>query len=143
MIDKFSGKYHFLSNFSEAEVWLDGQSYPSTEHAYQAAKTLDTSWRRRIQMAETPNEAKRLGRKAPIRDGWEDMKIDVMYKLVRQKFRQHPRLSELILDTGDSTLVEGNWWGDRFWGVCNGDGENHLGIILMRVREEMRDKIAS
>lgn len=141
-INRFSGKYHFLSNFSMAEVWLDGESYPSTEHAYQAAKTLDSAWRRSIQMAETPNLAKRLGRQAPIREGWDKLKTDVMYELVRQKFRQHPQLSEQLLSTGDANLVEGNWWGDKFWGVCKGEGENHLGLILMRVRQEIRERIA-
>lgn len=93
-------------------------------------------------MAETPNLAKRLGRQAPIREGWDKLKTDVMYELVRQKFRQHPQLSEQLLSTGDANLVEGNWWGDKFWGVCKGEGENHLGLILMRVRQEIRERIA-
>lgn len=140
-IDSFSGYYHFLSNFSAAEVWLDGESYPSTEHAYQAAKTDDPDWRRRIQLAPTPNAAKRIGRSAPMREGFEEQKVEVMYDLVRQKFRQHGRLAERLLATGDRELVEGNWWGDSFWGVCDGRGENHLGRVLMRVRREMRERI--
>ena len=142
-IDQFSKEYHFLSNFSAAEVWYDGESYPSTEHAYQAAKTLDLTWRRAIRLAATPNDAKRLGRKAPIRPGWDDMKRDVMYTVVRQKFMQHPGLSQLLLDTGHAELIEGNWWGDRYWGVCNGTGENNLGKILMAVRDELREKVTA
>jgi ribA/ribD-fused uncharacterized protein len=141
VIDQFSGPYHFLSNFSQAEVWYEGMSYPSTEHAYQAAKTSNLSWRRMIQLADTPNDAKRLGRKCPMSQGWNDRKVEVMYQLVRQKFRQHPALSELLLATGDEELVEGNWWGDRFWGVCKGQGENNLGKVLMRVRDELRERV--
>lgn len=141
MIDSFSGEYHFLSNFSAAEVWLDGVSYASVEHAYQAAKTDSTSARRRIQTAKTPNEAKRLGRAVKLREDWEEIKLEVMYQLVRQKFRQHPSYSSYLLKTEDEELVEGNWWGDTYWGVCNGTGENHLGKILMRIREELVNRI--
>lgn len=144
VIDAFSGKHHFLSNFSAAEVWLDGESYPSVEHAYQAAKTNDAAMRRRIGSAATPNLAKRLGRRREIilREAWDEIKVGIMHDLVRQKFRQHDRLSRLLLETGDAELVEGNWWGDRFWGRCNGEGENHLGEILMSVREELRERVA-
>ena len=141
VIDSFSGPYHFLSNFSAAEVWLDGESYPSTEHAYQAAKTTDRGWRRMVQLAPTPNAAKRIGRKAPMRQGFDDIKVEVMFQLVRQKFRQHADLSEKLLATGDAELIEGNWWGDTFWGVCRGEGENNLGKVLMRVRAELRERI--
>ena len=137
VISEFSGKYHFLSNFSQAEVWLDGESYPSTEHAYQAAKTLDPQWREKIRSADTPNLAKRLGRKAPVRENWDEIKLDIMYELVRQKFCQHSALSRKLMDTEGIELIEGNWWGDKFWGVCGGEGENNLGKILMRVREEL------
>jgi predicted NAD-dependent protein-ADP-ribosyltransferase YbiA (DUF1768 family) len=58
--------------------------------------------------------------------------------LVRQKFRE-PKLRELLAGTRNAELIEGNYWGDRFWGVYVGDGkgENHLGKILMQVREEV------
>lgn len=140
-IDSFSGPWHFLSNFYGADVWLDGMCFPSTEHAYQAAKTFDVRWRRKIQLADTPNNAKRLGRQAPIRENWEEDKVDIMYRLVRQKFRQHNTLSEWLLETGDEELIEGNWWGDTCWGVCNGVGENYLGRVLMKVREELKERL--
>lgn len=140
-INAFSGKHHFLSNFSSAEVWLDGASYPSVEHAYQAAKTLDESARRRIRDAQTPNLAKRLGRRCTLRPEWEQIKVSIMHDLVRQKFRQHDRLTRQLLDTDDAELIEGNWWGDRFWGMCNGRGENNLGKILMQVRAELVTKL--
>lgn len=142
-IDSFSGEYHFLSNFSQAEVWLDGMSYRNTEAAYQAAKTFDIRQRRQIQLAATPNDAKRLGRKTTLRSDWEDVKLDIMYRVVRQKFRQHNNLTDMLLATGNKDLVEGNWWGDTYWGVCRGVGENHLGKTLMRVRHEIRESIAA
>ena len=42
-----------------------------------------------------------------------------------------------LLATGKATLVEGNSWGDTFWGVCRGKGKNMLGKILMRVRKRL------
>lgn len=143
MIDSFSGAYHFLSNFSAAEVWLDGMSYPTVEHAYQAAKTFDVRERVRIQHADTPNEAKKLGRKSTLRNDWEEVKDEVMYKLLRQKFRQHPTLSHQLLETGDQELIEGNWWGDRYWGMCKGQGQNMLGKLLMQVRTELQERMSN
>lgn len=141
MIDSFSGAYHFLSNFSAAEVWLDGMSFPTVEHAYQAAKTFDIRARVKIQHADTPNEAKKLGRKVTLREDWEEVKDEVMYKLLRQKFSQHPTLSQQLVATGDQQLMEGNWWGDRYWGVCRGQGKNMLGVLLMQVRTEIAPKV--
>jgi ribA/ribD-fused uncharacterized protein len=89
-----------------------------------------------IRSALTPGKAKRLGRKVTLRANWELIKIDVMLDLVRQKF-QDPDLAWMLINTGDAELIEGNHWGDKFWGVCNGEGENHLGKILMQVRDEI------
>lgn len=143
MINSFSGKYFFLSNFSEAEVWYDGDSYPTVEHAYQAAKTHDLIVRQFIRIAPTPKRAKQLGRKAQLRHDWEDIKVEIMHALVRDKFRSHPELTHRLISTGDQTLIEGNWWQDRFWGMCEGEGRNELGKILMKVREELRRDIGS
>lgn len=134
-IVEFRGEYRFLSNFYPAEVELDGKEYPSVEHAFQAAKTLNPLSRARIHVCETAGGAKRLGKTVPLREDWEEVKIDVMTNLVTQKFSRHPELKEKLLATGDRELVEGNWWGDTFWGVCRGTGENHLGKILMQVRD--------
>lgn len=89
-------------------------------------------------MAETPARAKQLGRLAPLRPDWEDMKLGVMSFLVGQKFERHRHLARLLLDTGYQHLEEGNWWGDTFWGTCKGVGENHLGLILMQMRDLLR-----
>jgi ribA/ribD-fused uncharacterized protein len=134
MIKSFGGPYRFLSNFWPSPVVFEGHSYRTVEHAYQAAKTLDEDIRERIRRAPSPAEARRLGKAIHIRDGWDGMRIDVMRGLLQQKFGTNP-LREMLKRTGKQRLVEGNWWGDRFWGVCNNAGENNLGKLLMEIRD--------
>ena len=131
----FNGSYRFLSNFWPAVVMLDGTDYPSVENAYVAAKTRDLAAREFIRNC-TPGAAKKFGRTIKLRDDWDDVKLAIMADLVWLKF-QHADLRELLLDTGSQELIEGNTWGDTFWGVCNGVGENHLGKILMNVRQRL------
>lgn len=138
-ITSFDGKYRFLSNFLYCEVGLDGDLYPSVEHAFQAAKTKNSAMRYRIRMAKTPGQAKRMGRKCVLCEDWEETKILVMESLLRKKFR-HPNLKRLLLATGDAELIEGNNWGDTFWGVCNDIGENNLGKLLMKIRSEFQNQ---
>lgn len=137
-IDSFSGKYRWLSNFHECEVVLDGVVYPSTEAAYQAAKTLDLKQREEIRLAAKPGDAKKLGRKVTMRPDWETAKVGVMEDLCRQKFTKYSDLKDKLLETGDDELIEGNHWNDRFWGVCKGVGLNHLGKILMKIRADLK-----
>lgn len=138
MIDSFTGKYRFLSNFYLCRVRYMSISYRSAEHAYQASKTNKRSERKRIRQAPTPALAKKLGQRILLREDWDTTKVGVMQAIVRSKFEQSPRLRKKLLATENERLVEGNWWNDTFWGVCNGRGENHLGRILMKVREELR-----
>jgi len=137
-IAEFGGHHRFLSNFWPSEIEFEGSTYATVEHAYQAAKTLDLEERRRIAGLATPAEAKRAGRALTPRADWEQVKFEVMEGCVRQKFATHAELRELLIDTGDAELEEGNTWGDRVWGVYEGQGENRLGKILMKVREELR-----
>lgn len=137
-IDRFADDYDFLSNFFDAAVQLDGQWYPTVEHAFQAAKTADATERARVRAAGSPGVAKRLGRKVTLRADWESVKVSIMEALVRQKFEVHADLKEKLLATGERELIEGNQWNDTFWGRCRGHGKNHLGKILMRVREALR-----
>jgi ribA/ribD-fused uncharacterized protein len=140
-ISFFRGSYRFLSNFYPVRVRWEGKYYPSIEHAYQAAKAPDEALRGPVRRSKTAGEAKALGRKLPLRRDWESVKFDVMLELLRQKFG-HADLAELLLETEDAYLVEGNTWGDREWGVVEGKGKNHLGRLLMQVREELRKKRA-
>lgn len=137
-ITSFSGRYRWLSNFWPAPVLLFGSElYPTVEHAFQAAKTLDRAERDAIRTAPTPGTAKYLGRRCTLRADWESVKLSAMRHLLMQKFA-HPELHALLMSTGDAMLVEGNTWGDRFWGVCKGVGENHLGLMLMEIRASRR-----
>lgn len=135
IIGPFQGEYRFLSNFYPAEVHYDGVFYPTVEHAYQAAKTLSLLARESIKEAKSPGEAKKLGYKVPIRRDWEELKLHIMRDLVFQKFFVHDDLRVKLLETGNAELQEINTWGDTYWGVCNGVGENNLGKILMDFRD--------
>ena len=139
MIRELKDKYRFMSNFWPAIVSYDGMSFPSVEHAYVAAKTTDRSTRVQICHIPTAGEVKRFGRKLQLRKDWESIKLDVMEDLVRQKFK-HPKLRAQLLETGNEHIQEGNHWNDTFWGVCRGRGENHLGKILMKIRQEIQDE---
>lgn len=133
-IDSFTGAYRFLSNFWLAAVSIYDVKYPSVEHAYQAMKSTDTEYQKQILSCTSPSEAKKLGAFATLRPDWDNVKIDFMRYLVWEKFSKHENLKKRLLDTGTAELVEGNHWGDVFWGVCKGQGQNWLGRILMDTR---------
>jgi len=136
MISEFQGKYRWLSNFwtLKVPVEFNGAKFYTVEVAYQSAKCLQIEDFRWIQQL-SPGQAKRYARTMVVRDDWNDSrKLEVMRILVCQKFYKNRELAELLVETGDQKLVEGNTWGDRFWGVCNGAGENNLGKILMEAR---------
>lgn len=139
-IESFSDEHAFLSNFHECPVEYDGKVWPSAEHAFQAAKTPDASEKRGIMNAATPGKAKRIGKRVMLRRDWNEVRLQVMYDIVRSKFSNNEDLRQKLLSTGTERLVEGNSWKDVFWGICRGKGENHLGEILMRVREELTQK---
>ena len=145
-ITLFRRPYSFLSNFSRSPVVYEGVTYPTVEHAYQAAKTLVPAMREKIRLKENPRWARETGKSKsfPVRDGWDGIKLTVMPGLLRQKFSD-PKRAALLLATGKRELIEGNWWGDQFWGMCQGDegewrGENHLGRLLMQVRDELAER---
>lgn len=136
VIDRFDGEYRFLSNFYPCEVYLDGVAYPSVENAYQAAKTLDLNLREPFTRINA-SAAKKLGKSLPMREDWSFVKAQVMIPLLVQKFR-NPILKKLLVDTGNAQLIEGNWWGDTYWGVCRGNGKNMLGKIIMQIRRTIQ-----
>lgn len=137
MISGFSGEYRFLSNFYPIEITKDGIVYPSAEHAYQAAKTDVMSSKQWIASSKSPGESKRRGRTLMIVNNWDDIKVNSMLEILFLKFND-PYLKQLLLSTGDEHIQEYNTWGDRFWGVCNGEGLNFLGVLLMFVRVSLR-----
>jgi len=143
-ITSFAGEHSFLSNFYPCAITLDSEDYPTVEHAFQAAKTDDPDQRRSIREDESPVSAKHRGKRVTLRPGWDHLRFGIMEIFVRQKFTRHSELREKLLLTGDADLIEGNTWRDMTWGaVWNKDkgrwvGQNHLGKILMSVRDELR-----
>ena len=135
MMDSIKGTY--LSNFYESKVIYKKLAYRNAEAAFQSMKTIDPVLRGKF-VDLTGSEAKFLGKRIKLRDDWDDIKLRVMYEIVNAKFAQNPTITKWLVDTNDEVIVEGNTWGDTFWGVCNGKGQNHLGIILMAIREEAK-----
>lgn len=143
----FYGKrlpYFEFSNFYRCSIKLDGKTWPTTEHYFQAKKFHDDALQKQIRKAGTPAIAAEMGRSRsnPLRKDWESVKDNVMREAVRAKFSQNSDLKELLLNTGDAKLIEhtekDNYWGDG----GDGSGKNMLGTILMEVRKELRDKDA-
>jgi len=143
MITSFQGEYRFLSNFwpCEKPIFIPkdiGHAFNTVENAYQASKFMSNEIRDRF-VSITPQWAKRLARTFPIRSDWEFRKLEFMEDMLRQKFSLGTKLLQQLLDTGTQELIEGNTWKDTFWGQCPlGKGENHLGKLLMKIRNEAK-----
>jgi ribA/ribD-fused uncharacterized protein len=146
-------QFQFLSNFYPLEAPIDCHDLgraATAEHYYQALKTTDPAHRRAILGALTPGRAKRLGRRAPLREGWDaELSIETMRLVLRRKFpsdlaTRNGALSGMLIATGDAQLTEGNRWHDQFWGSCTcpdcivTPGRNQLGHLLMERREQLR-----
>ena len=133
----FFGDYRWLSNFHISPTELYGVIFPSVENAYQAAKTTPDA--RTAFLTCTPSEAKKLGNQVdmnyPVKY-WDAVRSPIMFQLLQSKFKQ-PDLAVRLLATKGKYLEETNWWNDKFWGVCRGVGQNTLGYLLMKVREEL------
>ena len=139
-ISEFRGPYFFLSNFYETPVKYDGLTYPSSEAAFQAAKCLDPK-ARKIFQTMTPKQAKQFGRRVSLRPDWEEVKLQVMADILKNKF-ENKELRAKLLATENANLVEGNYWHDTFWGVdlATGKGQNHLGKLLMALRTNLKEQ---
>ncbi len=135
-IKGFFGPYRFLSNFWPVTIEFEQHKYPTVEHAYQASKSIDPHIRDMIRVCPTPGIAKRLGKTIKLRSNWEDIKLNMMLLLLREKFNE-PSLKKALSNTGTRELIEENNWGDTFWGIYKREGQNHLGKILMKIRREI------
>lgn len=140
-IKEFQEDNRFLSNFISVRVRFEGTVYPSVENAYQAAKCMLLSDRPKFENC-LAHEAKRLGKTIPMRADWNQIKQNVMYDLVKQKFTEYPEFSKKLIDTGECRIEEGNRWGDTYWGVDirTGEGDNRLGQMLMDIRSDLNLK---
>ena len=140
-ITAFQGPYRFLSNFfaEPFSVPVRGEPVivPTAEHAYQALKTHNPKDVVRILAAATPGYAKRAGQRVDLIEDWEMVRIGIMDHVLKHKFVRGSGLAERLIATGDARLVEGNNWGDTFWGVSRGEGENWLGKLLMLRRSHL------
>lgn len=137
-IKGFFGDYRFLSNFFDAPVWFEGLLYPSTEHAFQAAK-VESVFRDKF-LAITASKSKTEWKKYPRVDKsgpeWDARKFDVMRLVLFEKFIRNKEVREKLLATGDRYLEETNHWGDTIWGVdITKGGTNELGKMLMKIRQ--------
>lgn len=137
MINSFKGEYFFLSNFYPVEILYKKQIFLCVEAAYQASKFTDPKIQSNF-LNKSGSDSKKLAKlhNKYIRSDWDTRKVSVMEELLRIKF-SNTLLRTRLLDTEGEELVEGNWWGDTFWGVCNGEGENHLGKLLMKIRKDL------
>ena len=151
IIGTFTGDYEFLSNFYKCSIEYNGISYNSSETAFQAQKTLVEDERKYISTLTPAESKKACGKnglkdfKIKLRSDWEDVKDNIMYEILRDKFTRNPELKEKLLATGENTLIEGNFWHDNYWGNCtcpkckNMPGRNQLGLTLMKLREEFKN----
>lgn len=141
VIDSFDGDFRFLSNFWFAEFEFKGRKWQTSEHAYQAMKSLDPRYWGVVALAPTPVKAKKLGNIIKVREDWEKVKGEIMRDILIEKFTQNPELLKKLKATGDANLIEGNTWHDNTWGDCSCEkcrkiqGHNMLGNILMWIRE--------
>lgn len=131
----FRNEYWFLSNMFECPIVYRGLKFRNVEAAFHAQKSEKDA----VRFCSLDGfAAKKLGRAVLLRADWSAVRIQLMTEIVYAKFMQHPALQELLLNTGDVPIVEENSWNDTFWGTCNGRGQNHLGKILMNIRENLR-----
>lgn len=139
----FRGRLDFCSNFYICNINTQYGVFPSTENAFAWAKCSDESRLKEFQ-ACTPSQSKRIGKTVKMRPDWEEIKVEVMRRLLKIKF-SIPELKEKLLATGNEILVEGNEWHDNFWGSCTCDrcgyrGKNTLGMLLMEVRAQLQQE---
>jgi len=145
IISSFRDEYAFLSNFYVEPFECGGKVVMTAEHAFQAQKARgQKSVQDLILRASTPSHAKRLGRRVRLEDDWNDRRIGVMRGILRFKFAPGTALAERLKATYPQHLVEGNTWGDTFWGCVHPTdgsnlwvGANNLGILLMEIRDEL------
>lgn len=141
MITSFTGPYAFMSNFEPCSFRMYNITFPSSEYAYQWHKLIHQGDREALLKCPTPGRAMRFAQHCEIVTGWDELRTGVMLGVLLEKFWQHPELREKLNATKGQRLIEGNKWHDRFWGMELEDGhwvgENHLGRILMIIRDWM------
>lgn len=132
--------YWAFSNFYPSAIKVGKVWYQTTEHYYQAMKYTDPKVHEYIRTQQTPREAMREARRPdlPLREDWENVKVEVMYDALVHKFTQHEDLKTILMGTGERYIVEDSPI-DYFWGCGrDGSGKNVLGRLLMLLRHGYR-----
>lgn len=130
----FRNEYWYLSNMYPTIIKdVDGRVYSCVEAAFQAQKCVNEADKDSF-VGIDGFSAKKLGRRVQLRMDWETIKLREMERILRIKFRDSKLMNQLKSITGD--IVEDNNWRDTYWGKCNGVGSNHLGLLLMKLRDE-------
>jgi ribA/ribD-fused uncharacterized protein len=140
--DQHDGGHPYLASEYPTPITLPEGTFPTVEHAYWALSTTDRDIREQIARAPTAREARQRAQDAPRRPDWSVVRLAVMLRLVREKFRQHPDLAAQLLATGDGRLISGGGFGfgfSRYWSNYGGQGRNWLGRVLELVRAELRE----
>lgn len=143
MIKEFKNQYFFLSNFYEYPIYYNKLVFCNAEAAFQAQKVINEKDQYKF-INLNASQARKLGKTVQLRKDWEEIKDNVMYEIVKRKFTINKELQQKLLETKEEELIEGNWWHDTYWGVDSktGIGQNKLGKILMKVREEVKNNNA-
>ena len=135
-IGGFVAAYRWLSNYFPCRVEWEGRVYGSAEAAYHSGKYPAAD--RDVFTRLDADPARKLSRVKPYDTAaWEVRKVRTMREVIWAKYSQNPELAQKLLATGDRYLEETNWWGDKIWGVYQGEGQNLLGIILMDARARL------
>jgi len=143
-INRFRKEYWFLSNFFRCYIMYCGKEWKTSEHLFQSMKTTNANMKEKMRKIPKPNRVKAFGNTIKLVPGWDAVKLGVMKRVLYLKFEQNLSLTRKLLATKDAILEEGNTWHDNYWGNCccsrceNIKGENHLGLLLMELREELK-----
>lgn len=130
-----------LRNDYPAPIDVDGVTYPSVAHAYWALSVTEEGTHHAVLAADTLYTARRIATRAARRPGWEHARTAVMAGLLRAKYTQHPDLAEILLATGDATVIYDDS-ASGFWGNATGQGRNWSGRLLELVRSELQARQA-
>ena len=144
-----SGEYGCFSNLFRRDMVFEGETFPTAEHCYQAAKPRDPKVRAWLLSAPSPSLLAMAAHGLyswDIAPGWSRGRRDRMRAVVLAKFAQHPDLAGILLGTGDARIVESATVDNdvnRRWGEVKVKGQwvgtNHLGLILMETRGKLRE----
>ena len=144
-IDSFTGYFDFMHNNFQTPVYYEGILYPSVTHAYHAARSTDERTRRAILNSETFQILGNIAIRIEDPPDWQEKKVKIMEQLLRDKFRRSKELQEKLRTTEHRELVmtyQEKKKNNLYWGVVKGKGQNQLGRILMRIRDDLiQDKV--